>query len=259
MPSNGSVLDTRPGERPGVEPASELSLHHERIRARGVNPYVYWTVRAVLQPFLHLYFRLRREGREHIPADGPLLLAANHRSFLDPFVIACCIRRPIYFVAKRELFDKHLQGWFLNALGAFPVRRGEADEESLATARALLERGEAVLIFPEGTRIRGGSLGEPRRGVGRLALETAAPVVPVAVTGTDGARSRRFIIRPARVAIRCGRPLRYPLVESPSAGLAAAVTDRIWPCVAIQWEWLGGVPPRRSPPAQPAFVARRAA
>jgi glycerol-3-phosphate dehydrogenase (NAD(P)+) len=259
MPSNGSVPVTPPTERPGAGPASELSIHHERIRRRGVNPFVYWVVRAVLQPFLQLYFRLRREGRGHIPADGPLLLAANHRSFLDPFVIACCIRRPIYFVAKRELFDNRLQGWFLNALGAFPVRRGEADEESLATARALLERGEAVLIFPEGTRIREGSLGEPRRGAGRLALETAAPIVPVALTGTDRARPRRFIVRPVRVAIRCGPPLRYPLVESPSPALATAVTDRIWPCVAIQWEWLGGDPPRRGPPAQPAFAARTAA
>ena len=87
-----------------------------------------------------------------------MILAANHRSFLDPFVIGCCLRRPIYFVAKQELFDNRLQGWFLNWLGAFPVRRGESDEESVATALTLLERGEAVVIFPEGTRHRTGPL-----------------------------------------------------------------------------------------------------
>src|SRR5919206_4613200 len=92
---------------------------HERARRHGVNPLVYWLVRAVLQPFFHIYFRLSRIGREHIPADGPVILAANHRSFLDPFVIATLARRPLYYVAKQELFEDRLQGWFLNALGAF--------------------------------------------------------------------------------------------------------------------------------------------
>src|SRR5438309_11671505 len=92
---------------------------HSRARGRGVNPIVYWLVRGVLQPFFHLYFRLSRVGREHIPADGPLIFAANHRSFLDPFVIATMARRPIYYVAKRELFANRMQGWFLNSLGAF--------------------------------------------------------------------------------------------------------------------------------------------
>src|SRR5919202_5611762 len=135
----------------------DLLRHHERARRRGVNRVVYWAVRAVLQPALQLYFRLGRVGREHVP-DGPVILAANHRSFLDPFVIGCCLRRPIYFVAEQELFANRFQGWLLNCLGAFPVRRGESDEDSVATSLALLERGEAVVIFPEGTRIRRGSL-----------------------------------------------------------------------------------------------------
>ena len=95
-----------------------------------------------------------------------MILASNHRSFLDPFVIGCCVRRPIYFVAKQELFDRRLAGWILNCLGAFPIKRGESDEESMATALALLERGEAVVIFPEGTRHRSGPLhaAQARRG-----------------------------------------------------------------------------------------------
>ena len=94
-----------------------------------MNKVVYWTIRAFLQPALLLYFRIRRTGREHIPA-GKVILAANHRSFLDPFVIGLCVRRPIYFVAKREIFEKRFTGWILNCLGAFPIRRGESDEES---------------------------------------------------------------------------------------------------------------------------------
>jgi 1-acyl-sn-glycerol-3-phosphate acyltransferase len=200
---------------------------------------VYWAVRAVLQPALLIYFRITREGRGHIPTSGPVILAANHRSFLDPFIIALCLRRPVYFVAKRELFDRRWQGWLLNALGAFPVRRGESDEEMMGTARAVLERGDPVVIFPEGTRIRNGVLGRPKRGAGRLALETGAPIVPVAVTGTEHAR-RGWLIRPAKVKIRCGSPLQFPPVDEPSPVLANAVTDRVWPCVELQWAWLGG-------------------
>lgn len=228
-----------------VMPVSEheqLARHHERIRRRGVNKVVYWTVRAFVQPALLLYFRTRRIGREHIPA-GKVILAANHRSFLDPFIIGICVRRPIYFVAKREIFERRLTGWLLNCLGAFPVRRGESDEESVATALALLERGEAVVIFPEGTRHRSGPLKEPKRGVGRLALESGAPVVPIAIVGTERAR-RGWRIRPVRVTVRCGRPLTYPQVEAPSAHLAREVTARIWPCIDLQWAWLGG--PMRS-------------
>ncbi len=116
----------------------ELSLHHRRIRERGVNPWVYWPVRMVLKPFLLLFLRMRRTGREHVPTEGPVILAANHRSFLDPFVIGCCVKQPIYFVAKRELFDRRIAGWILNCLGAFPIKRGESDEESMGTALELL-------------------------------------------------------------------------------------------------------------------------
>ena len=135
--------------------------HLTRARNKGVNPFVYWIVRALFQPFFHLYFRMSRIGREHIPADGPVIFAANHRSFLDPFVIACMSRRPLYYVAKKELFAKPLTAWFLNSLGAFPIDRGAADQDAMATAREILERGDSVLIFPEGTRIRPGTLGSP--------------------------------------------------------------------------------------------------
>jgi 1-acyl-sn-glycerol-3-phosphate acyltransferase len=222
----------------------DLDRLHTRAREKGANPIVYGIVRGLFQPFFLIYFRMSRIGREHIPKRGPVIIAANHRSFLDPFVIATMARRPMYYVAKKELFANRLQGWLLSALGAFPVDRGAADGDMIETAKAILGRGDIVLIFPEGTRTRPGSLGHPKRGVGRLALETGAPVVPIAVIGTEAVR-RGWRIRPHKVRIRAGRALRFPQVDDPSKALAGAVTDRIWPCVMLQWEWLGGLPPVR--------------
>jgi glycerol-3-phosphate dehydrogenase (NAD(P)+) len=214
-------------------------------------------VRAVLVPLFLLYFRMQRVGREHLPRRGPLILAANHRSFLDPFVIGTLVRRPVYYMAKRELFARRWQAWLLSSLGAFPVDRGASDSEAIDTARAILERGDCVVLFPEGTRVRPGPLGAPRRGVGRLALETGAPVAPVAVIGTEDVRAR-WRIRPRKIRLRVGRPLRFPMPERASPGLAAAVTERIWACVSLQWEWLGGVVAQRerSPSVRPPAARR---
>lgn len=222
----------------------DRAAYLERTRRKGVNPLLYWIVRGTLQPFFHLYFRMTRVGREHVLHRGPMIIAANHRSFLDPFVIGTIVRRPVYFVAKQELFRRPLVAWFLNSLGAFPIDRGNGDGDAMAAAREILERGDVVMIFPEGTRTRPGALGIPKRGVGRLALETGAPVLPVAILGTEAIR-RGWRIRPHKVRVRCGSALRFPHVEHPSPDLARAVTERIWPCVALQWEWLGGRPPIR--------------
>jgi glycerol-3-phosphate dehydrogenase (NAD(P)+) len=226
---------------PASDPGEQLQRFRAHALASGVNPILYRFTRTVLLPFFLVYFRLQRIGAEHIPRSGPLLLAANHRSFLDPFVIGSLTRRPVYYVAKRELFAKRWQAWLLNALGAFPIDRGAGDADAMATARAILRRGDCVVIFPEGTRMRGGPLGPPRRGIGRLALETGARVVPVALTGTDKVR-RGWRIRPRRVRVRCGAPLGFPLVDAPSPALAATVTERIWACIGLQWEWLRGAP-----------------
>ncbi|MDE3129797.1 MAG: 1-acyl-sn-glycerol-3-phosphate acyltransferase, partial [Acidobacteriota bacterium] len=209
----------------------DSSPHHDRARGRGVNPVVYWPVRSAAQVFLLLYTRMSRIGREHIPARGPAIIASNHRSFFDALVIGTMARRPLYYVAKRELFEIHpLISWLASALGAFPVDRGNGDRETIATAKELLARGELVLIFPEGTRTRPGPLGTPKRGVGRLALETGAPVVPVAVHGTEAIR-RGWRIRPHKVRVRAGRPLLFPHVDVSTPAAAGIVTERIWACV----------------------------
>src|SRR5215203_5172466 len=224
-----------------------FQAYHEYARRRGVNRLMYVVARAILQPALLIWLRLSRTGREHFRGiKGGLIVASNHRSFLDPFVIGVTLpwRRPMQYVAKVELFERPWQGWILSRVGAFPIRRGQSDETAMETAGVVLDRGGTICIFPEGTRIRSGSLATPRRGVGRLALESGASVVPVAVHGTEHVR-RGWRIRPRKVKLRVGRPMTFPRTDHPSPALAATVTERIWPNIELQWEWLGGLPPLR--------------
>ena len=226
--------------------AERLHQYHEYTRRHGVNWPLYLLARVFMTPFCVVYFRLTRTGRDHGRVRGGLIVAANHRSFLDPFVIGGALpwRRPMNYVAKVELFERRWQGWCLSRLGAFPIRRGDSDEDSVETARQVVERGGAVCIFPEGTRIRRGTLASPKRGVGRLALETGAPVLPTAVVGSEHVR-RGWRIRPRKVQVRLGRAMTFPRVEDPSPPLAESVTARIWPNVLLQWEAMGGLPPMR--------------
>ena len=171
--------EAEPGSVGGAPEGLDLGRFRRRSLHRGVNPFVYLTIRALFVPFFLIYLRMKRIGRDHIPRRGPLILASNHRSFLDPFVIGTLVRRPVYYMAKRELFEKRLQGWILNALGAFPVDRGTGDSDAMETARAILARGDCVVIFPEGTRTRTGGLGVASpRASGGSRLKRALPWCP---------------------------------------------------------------------------------
>src|SRR5919106_778750 len=132
-----------------------LGRYHAFTREHGVNFVLYLLARLIIQPALLVWLRLPRHGREHARVRGPLIVAANHRSFLDPFVIGVTLpwRRPLHYVAKVELFEKRWHGWVLSRLGAFPIRRGEADADAMETSRRILRRGGGGWIFSQGARI----------------------------------------------------------------------------------------------------------
>ena len=148
---------------------------------------LYWIIKAILTPILRLFYRVRIEGRDRVPPRGPVILAANHRSFMDSLFLPLVIRRRVTFVAKAEYFEDKKTAWFFRGVGQIPIRRegGSASERALASATDVLERGQVFGIYPEGTRTRDGNLHRGHTGVARLALRTGAPIVPVGMTGTD--------------------------------------------------------------------------
>jgi 1-acyl-sn-glycerol-3-phosphate acyltransferase len=159
---------------------------------------------------LRLIFGFRPVGAEHVPPEGPVLLAANHVSVLDPPVVGAGARRPLHFMAKAELFRIPLFGSLIRGLNAYPVEREGADVAALRHAKQLLREGKALLVFPEGTRGTDGVLGPGRAGAGMLAAHSEAPVVPVYIQGT-GKVLPRGATRPRRVPILVayGPPLRF--------------------------------------------------
>ncbi|MDI6871297.1 MAG: lysophospholipid acyltransferase family protein [Bacillota bacterium] len=152
---------------------------------------LYWFARAVIRLVAAVILRWRVEGRKNVPATGPVLLAINHTSAVDPFLGGSAIDRRVHFMAKEELFRLPLVGSLLRQLGAFPVRRGESDRRAIRQALALLEAGEVVGIFPEGTRSRDGRLQQAQTGIAFLAKRGRAAVVPMAITR---GRSLRILI-----------------------------------------------------------------
>ncbi len=152
---------------------------------------------------------LRSEGNEQIPTTGPVIMAPVHVSHLDPPAVACGMERAITFMAKEELFKPPIFGPLIRSLGAFPVRRGKSDLEAIKFAIELLQQGRAVLVFPEGQRGDGVTLGEPNTGISMLAKRTGAPVIPVGVVGTHLAFGKGRKPKRNRMKVLYGAPIRF--------------------------------------------------
>ena len=214
---------------------------HLLAREKGVSKPLYAIVRALLVPLLRLWFRMHVSGAEHIPRSGAAIVAPNHKSFLDSFFVAVCTPRQLRFMAKTELIEPRY-GRLLVRLGAFPVRRGQSDADAIETARTILDQGGLLALFPEGTRIRDpDELGHPRRGAGRLALESGSPLVPAAITGTDNLFLGPFP-KPRRVQVAFSEPIQVSEIAATAAGAAELVDEMLWPEVEGEYRRLRARP-----------------
>jgi 1-acyl-sn-glycerol-3-phosphate acyltransferase len=164
-------------------------------------------VRATAAKVALLLFRVSLIGTENIPTAAGAILAGNHISYGDPILLWCRAPRPTHFMAKSSLWDIHWLAWSLDHLWGFPVHRGTADREAIQTATRLLESGELVGIFPEGTRNLDGQA-EAQGGVALIAIRANAPVVPVGIAGTERIRPPGIkFMRFPKVTIACGKPI----------------------------------------------------
>lgn len=190
--------------------------------------------RMVLLPMINGVFRLKRTGSENIPAEGPVLICSNHLSNVDPPILGgAALPRILYYMAKTELFAVPVFRWAIRSQGAFPIERGGADRTAMRVARSLLDRGEAVLMFPEGTRSRTGLLGRPHPGAGTLALHPGVTVIPAAIWGSQ----RRF--GPVKVAI--GEPIDLSdLTTGPRGARSRVAVERIMERIAALMPVVGG-------------------
>lgn len=147
---------------------------------------LYGFLKGILPTMFRIIYRAEVHGQENVPKEGGAIIAANHISLWDPpFVGAFCPRR-VSFMAKKELFENSVFSSIITSLGAFPVNRGAADRNAIKTALAVLSEGKCLGLFPEGTRSKSGKLGEPEAGIGLIAYKANVPIVPVAITGTNG-------------------------------------------------------------------------
>jgi 1-acyl-sn-glycerol-3-phosphate acyltransferase len=182
----------------------------------GRNPERGYLIAAVVvKPLMRTWFRIRLEGEEHIPEVGPVILASNHRSNMDPVLLASAVRRPVAFMAKAELFVGPL-GWILRWIGQFPVRRGGIDREALRRTEAVLARGSMLGLFPEGTR-GDGRFAAVHPGLAYIVVRQRCPVLPVAIFGTERVR-RRFGWLPFASPVR--------IVIGPAIDLPRSAGDR---------------------------------
>ena len=196
-------------------PADAMAPFHAWARTHDPG-WTYTAVRVLLTPIALLAYRARARGRANVPSAGGVVLAPNHFSNMDHFFCGVFLRRRIRFMSKSQFFGRaRLVSYLFRVSGHFPVRRGHRDEEAFVTAQMLLARGDCVGIYAEGGRSRSGGLGEPRPGIGRVALESGAPVVPVAIHGSREVRHWRRLRFP-RVTVSYGEPVALARVIAPT-------------------------------------------
>jgi len=231
--------ELKPEMKPQVykdpRPAEYFQQFHAAAR-KGVG-WTYTLARIVLTVPTVLLWRVRGIGVKNVPKEGPLVLAPNHFSQMDHFYAGVYLRRKIRFMAKSQLFGPPVLTYIYKHGGVFPVRRGHHDEEAFETVRQLLDQGEMLLVYAEGGRSRSRQLGEPKPGIGRIALESGVPIVPVAIHGSERARQwKRF--RFPKVTVQFGEPLRFAVEEAPTRERQLQVATEVFARVREMYEGL---------------------
>src|SRR5271154_3346416 len=202
-------------------PKEHFDRFHERSRTREPD-WTYELTRVLTSLYAYTFLRARAISAEKVPGSGAVILAPNHFSLMDHFLMGCYIRRQVRFMAKSQLFKGPMKFIYSHG-GVFPVRRGARDEETFITAETILERGGSITMYCEGGRSRSGKVAEEAKpGIGRLALETGAPIVPIAIYGSSRVRNWKRLQFP-KVTIQYGAALRFERVENPTREQQQAV------------------------------------
>jgi 1-acyl-sn-glycerol-3-phosphate acyltransferase len=229
------MAEMKPQVYKDPRPTGYFTEFHEAAR-KGVG-WTYPLARLVLTLPTILIYRLRAIGLENVPRSGQLVLAPNHFSQMDHFFIGAYLRRQIRFMAKSQMFGPPVLTYIYKHGGVFPVRRGHRDEEAFKTAYTILDQGEMLLVYAEGGRSRSCNLGEPRPGIGRIALESGAPIVPVAIHGSAAVRGWKRLRFP-KVTVQFGEPLVFPVEPSPSRERQLEIATEIFGRVREMYEEL---------------------
>jgi 1-acyl-sn-glycerol-3-phosphate acyltransferase len=216
-------------------PAAYFDQFHESAR-KGAG-WTYDLARLVVTlPTIALY-RVTAHGRKNVPRRGAAILAPNHFSQADHFFVGVYLWRKVRFMAKSQLFGPPVLTYILKVGGVFPVRRGHRDEKAFETAYELIDQGELLLVYAEGGRSRSRELGTAKPGIGRIALESGAPVIPTAIYGSAGVRGWKRLRFP-RVTVEYGEPLTFPVEKDPSRERQQEVADEIFARVRELYEGL---------------------
>jgi 1-acyl-sn-glycerol-3-phosphate acyltransferase len=229
--------DMKPQVYKDDRPASYFDRFHESaLKGAG---WTYTFVRLLVTLPTLLIYRVRAIGRENVPKDGPLILAPNHFSQMDHFFVGLFLRRRIRFMAKSQMFGPPVLTYIYRVGGVIPIRRGHHDEKAFETAFAVLGQGEMLLIYAEGGRSRSGELGEPKPGIGRIALESGAPIVPVAIHGSATVRRwKRF--RFPKITVEFGEPVSFSVERAPSRERQLEAATEVFAEVRRMYEGISG-------------------
>jgi 1-acyl-sn-glycerol-3-phosphate acyltransferase len=173
------------------------------MQVKEKSTFLFLIGRQMFRIMFKLFYRYHIEGVENIPKTGGAIIAPNHMSFFDPPITGAAMKRPLYFMAKKELFDVPIFGWTIRQTNAFPVKRGVQDMSAMRHAFSLLEEEHLLLIFPEGARSKDGNLGKARAGAGMVACNAQVPLIPVKIKNTN------MMSKFKQIRIKYGKPI-YP-------------------------------------------------